>query len=151
MEFGGRYLFSAPRGVVWDALNDTEKLKAAIPGCDRLEWIGPGALEMTLKVGLGLLSVTFTGELALSNVVPAESYTLSGHGNGVLGLAQGAADITLADAEGGTELQFSAAGGADSGIMALGRRLLGKSAQRVIDHFFARFGDTFGAAVTPLE
>ena len=31
MQFGGRYHFSAPREAVWAALNDTEKLKAAIP------------------------------------------------------------------------------------------------------------------------
>lgn len=151
MQFGGRYRFSAPRSAVWAALNDTEKLRAAIPGCRRLDWSGPDTLEMELKVSLGLVSPTFFGDLHLRDIVPAERYTLSGRGRGgVLGMAEGAARIVLADDGEATELTFAATGGADNALMKLGKALIGKSAQRVIDHFFERFGDTFGATVTPL-
>ena len=34
--------------------------------------------------------------------------------------------------------------------MKLGKALIGYSAQKVIDGFFARFGDAMGAQVTPL-
>src|SRR5690606_10833159 len=119
--------------------------------CSRLDWSGPNTLDMELKVGLGFLSLTFTGGLELSDIVPAERYRLSGHGNGVLGMAQGAAVIELADSGAGTELRFTASGGADSGIMKLGKAVLGKSAQRVIDGFFSGFGETFGAEVTALS
>ena len=55
-------------------------------------------------------TATFAGELTLSNVLPAESYTLSGRGKGgMLGMAQAAADITLEDASEGTVLTFAAA------------------------------------------
>src|SRR5690606_38132880 len=84
MQFGGRYHFSAPREAVWSALNDADKLRAAIPGCSRLEWTGPDTLEMELKVSLGLMNPTFTGDRHLRNVVPAERYTLSGRGRGGL-------------------------------------------------------------------
>jgi carbon monoxide dehydrogenase subunit G len=151
MEFGGHYLFSAPRAAVWAALNDTEKLRAAIPGASRLDWTGAATLELELKVSLGVISPTFTGDLTLTDIVPAETYTLSGRGRGLLGRAEGAARITLADAPGGTELVFKATGGADNKIMALGKTLIGKSAQKVIDHFFATFGSTFGASVAPLD
>jgi carbon monoxide dehydrogenase subunit G len=151
MEFGGRYLFSAPREAVWAALNDTEKLKAAIPGARRLDWTGATTLELELRVSLGLVNPTFTGDLTLSDVVPAETYTLSGRGRGMLGKAEGGARITLSDAPGGTELDFRATGGADGKIMSLGKALIGKSAQKVIDHFFETFGETFGAKVTPLD
>jgi len=151
MEFGGRYLFSAPRDVVWDALNDTDKLAAAIPGCRRLEWTSSETLELELQVNLGIMNPTFQADLTLSDIAPAEAYTLSGRGRGMLGKAEGAAKIALADSGTGTELQFTAIGGADSAIMKLGKSLIGKSAQNVIDHFFARFGDSFGATVTPLQ
>jgi uncharacterized protein len=150
MEFGGRYLFSAPRTVVWAALNDTDKLKAAIPGCRRLDWTGRETLELELEVHLGLIKPVFTADLKLSAIVPAESYTLSGHGRGMLGIAEGAAKIVLADAGEGTEMTFTAVGGADNALMKLGKALIGKSAQRVIDHFFETFGQTFGAKVTPI-
>jgi carbon monoxide dehydrogenase subunit G len=150
MEFGGRYHFSAPRTTVWAALNDTEKLKAAIPGCRRLDWSSRDALELELEVNLGLIRPVFTGELRLSDIVPAERYTLSGRGRGMIGMAEGAARIVLADAGDGTEMVFSAVGGGDNAVMKLGKTLIGKSAQRVIDGFFETFGETFGAAVIPL-
>ena len=49
-----------------------------------------------------------------------------------------------------TVLAFTANGGADNAIMKFGTAILGKSAQKVIDYFFEKFGDTFGATVTPL-
>ena len=150
MEFGGRYHFSAPRTAVWAALNDTERLKAAIPGCRRLDWTARDHLELELEVNLGLIRPVFTGELKLSDIVPAERYTLSGRGRGMIGMAEGAARIVLADAGDGTEMVFTAVGGGDNAVMKLGKTLIGKSAQRVIDHFFETFGKTFGAAVTPL-
>jgi hypothetical protein len=151
MEFGGRYLFSAPRDRVWAALNDTAVLKAAIPGCSRLDWTGTSTLECELKVNLGVMSPTFTGDLELRNVVPAERYTLAGRGRGgLLGKAEAAADIVLADATGGTELVFTANGGADGGIMKLGKAVIGNSAQKIIDGFFERIGEAMAVTVAPL-
>ena len=150
MEFGGRYHFSAPRTTVWAALNDTQKLQAAIPGCRRLDWTGRDTLELEIEVRLGLIRPVFTGELRLADIVPAERYTLSGRGRGMLGMAEGAAQIVLADAGEGTEMLFTAVGGADNAVMKLGKALIGKSAQRIIDHFFETFGETFGAKVIAL-
>ena len=151
MEFGGKYLFAAPRDRVWAALNDTAVLKAAIPGCSRLDWTGAAALECEIKVNLGLMSPTFTGDLELRDVVAAERYTLAGRGRGgLLGKAEAAADIVLADAPGGTELTFTANGGADGGIMKLGKAVIGNSAQKIIDGFFERIGEAMSTAVTPL-
>ncbi len=151
MEFGGRYLFSAPRVAVWAALNDAEMLKAAIPGCRRIDWTGETTLDLEIQVNLGVMKPVFGGDLELRDIVPAERYTLAGKGRGgMLGMAEGAADIVLADAEGGTELVFTARGGADGGIMKLGKALIGSSAQKVIDGFFNRFGAAMGVTVTPL-
>lgn len=152
MEFGGRYLFSAPRDRVWAALNDTAVLKAAIPGCSRLDWTGAASLECEIKVNLGVISPTFTGDLELRDVVPAERYTLAGRGRGgLLGKAEAAADIVLSDTEGGTELLFTANGGADGGIMKLGKAVIGNSAQKIIDGFFERIGEAMSTEVTPLS
>ncbi|PXA99872.1 hypothetical protein DMC47_01340 [Nostoc sp. 3335mG] len=151
MEFGGRYAMAAPRSRIWDALNDPEMLKAAIPGCSRIAWSGPGTLDLEIKVNLGIMSPTFKGELSLSDIVPAESYTLSGRGKGgMLGLAEGSADVVLADDGPGTILTFIAQGGASGQIMKMGKALIGNSAQRIIDGFFERFGKAAGVEVTPL-
>ena len=151
MDFGGRYRFGAKRAAVWAALNDAAVLQAVIPGCQSIEWTGPSTLEMKLKVNFGVIHPTFTGELSLSDVHPAERYRLSGRGKGgLLGLAHGDADITLSDDGDGTILSFDAAGKADGGIMRLGKALIGNSAQQVIDGFFAAIGREMGAIVTAL-
>jgi hypothetical protein len=152
MEFGGRYLLTAPRAQVWAALNDTEMLRAAIPGCRRIAWTGERALEVEIKVNLGIAHPVFTGDLELSDVEPARSYRLSGKGRGgLLGLAHGAADIVLADRPEGTELRFLAEGGASGQIMRLGKALIGNSAQHVIDGFFERLAAAMGTGITALD
>jgi carbon monoxide dehydrogenase subunit G len=151
VDFGGRYLFGAKRDEVWAALNDTRVLAAVIPGCQRIEWTGPESLDLTIKVGLGFVHPTFAGELHLSNVDPARSYTLTGRGKGgVLGMAQASADIALSDDPGGALLIFAAVGKADGGIMRLGRALIGNSAQKLIDGFFEAIGREMAVPVTPL-
>jgi uncharacterized protein len=151
VDFGGRYLFGAKRAEVWAALNDTGVLRAVIPGCQEIHWTSPTTLDLSIKVRLGIVHPTFAGELTLSNVLPAQSYTLSGRGKGgVLGMAHAAADIMLEDAPDGTVLTFAAAGHADGGIMRLGRQLIGNSAQKLIDGFFEAIGNEMGVSVVAL-
>jgi carbon monoxide dehydrogenase subunit G len=151
MDFGGRYIIAAPRVAVWAALNDTEALKAAIPGCHAIAWSGETTLDLEIKVNLGVVHPVFRGELALSDIAPAERYTLAGRGKGgLLGMAQGSADIVLTDAGEETLLVFTANGGASGQIMKLGKAIVGNSAQKIIDGFFERFGGAIGAKVTPL-
>lgn len=170
MDFFGSYMLLADRLTVWRALNDASVLKLAIPGCHRIEWVSATSLEVKIKVNLGFVHPVFAGELELSDVEPATSYTLSGKGRGaVLGLARGAASVSLRDVNRGafcqglvqsirelnqaeeidgqqlntleeiTLLRFCASGGASPKIMALGKKLVGASAQKVIDRFFVRF------------
>ncbi|RYE58841.1 MAG: hypothetical protein EOP20_05560, partial [Hyphomicrobiales bacterium] len=81
----------------------------------------------------------------------AASYTLSGRGKGgLLGLAEGSADVSLADDGADTILTFTANGGASGQIMKMGKAIIGNSAQRIIDGFFERFGTAAGVEVTPL-
>jgi carbon monoxide dehydrogenase subunit G len=151
MDFGGRYTIAAPRVAVWAALNDTAMLKAAIPGCHKIAWSSDSTLDLEIKVNLGVVHPVFKGDLALSGIVPAERYTLTGKGKGgLLGLAEGSADIILSDTGEDTLLVFEAKGGASGQIMRLGKAIIGNSAQKIIDGFFERFGDAMGAKVTPL-
>ena len=88
MDFGGRYIVAAPRVAVWAALNDAAMLKAAIPGCRKIVWSGDDTLELEIKVNLGVVHPVFKGDLALTDIVPAERYTLTGKGRGgLMGLA----------------------------------------------------------------
>lgn len=151
MEFGGKYLLKAPRLAVWHALNDTEVLMRTIPGCTRIAWTGEHSLDLSLAVNLGVAHPVFEGTLELSNVLAATSYTLEGRGKGgLLGRIHGAADVTLADAGPDTLLRFEAQGKASKTLLRLGKPVIGRSAQAVIDGFFGRFADAMGVAITSL-
>ena len=94
---------------------------------------------------------TFAGGLELTNVVPAQSYTLSGQGKGgLLGLAHGAADIELSDDGEACMLAFTANAGASNAIMKLGKALIGGAAQHVIDRFFERFAEAMDTSLEVL-
>lgn len=152
MEFGGRYRIAAPRHKVWEALNDPDKLKAAIPGCSLIAWSGPDTLDLEITVNLGVMKPTFKGELRLSDVTPAENYVLSGRGKGgILGLAEGSARITLDDVGEDTLLAFRAEGGASGQIMRMGKAIIGNSAQKIIDGFFERFAEAMGVEIQALS
>jgi hypothetical protein len=151
LDFGGRYILDAPRETVWAALNDTTTLKAAIPGCHTIEWTGETSLELAFKVNLGVVKPVFKGDLLLTDVVPAHRYTLTGRGRGgILGHAEGSADIELHEHPDGTLLLFTARGGASGQIMKLGKTVIGHSAQKVIDGFFERFAAAAGIGVIAL-
>ncbi len=174
MEFSGTYLIFSDRAAVWGALNDVEVLKKAIPRCETISWSSENTLDLTIKVNFGIIKPKFSGELELSNIVEAQNYTLAGRGQGgLLGLARGSADIQLQDEEitkfdildlserekktvlvqgdMGTILSFVAHGGASDKIMALGKNLIGKSAQGIIDRFMGRFCDALGAPMLPIQ
>ena len=53
MDMTGEYRIPAPRQRVWEALNDPEILRAAVPGCDELVKKSDTELEakVTAKVG----------------------------------------------------------------------------------------------------
>ena len=151
MDFGGRYRIAATRNAVWEALNTPEMLRAAIPGCSHVAWTGPDTLDLEITVNLGVVKPVFKGGLTLSNVDVARSYTLAGKGKGgLMGLAEGAADITLDDDGEATILAFAAEGGASGQIMKLGKAIVGNSAQRIIDGFFERFAAAMGVEITAL-
>lgn len=152
MQFQGRYLFLAGRARVWAALNDTAVLAQAIPGCQSLDWSSETTLDLVLKVDLGIAHPTFSGELSLTDVDPAVEYVLHGKGKGgILGLAEGAARISLQDHERGTLMHMQAEGKASSALMSLGASLIGSAAQKVIDRFFERFAEAMDAQIEVLD
>ncbi len=178
MQFSGNYLIFAHREKVWNALNDTKILQKAIPGCDSIEWQSPSTLDLVIRVDLGVIKPRFAGELELSNIIAAKSYTLCGHARGnLLGMARARANVKLSEyhlrqkdfereflsrdvefdpddlmssGPQATVLEFKASGGASKKIMALGSKLVGKSAQRIINGFMGRFSSAMHTPISPL-
>ena len=69
MKLEGAYDVPAPRKKVWDAFFDPKMLKKAIPGCEKLEAVGPDEYKATMKVGVGGVKGTFEGKVKLTDKI----------------------------------------------------------------------------------
>src|SRR4051812_44836244 len=98
MEMTGERRIPASRQNVWEALNDPEALRAAIPGCESVERVGDDQFQARVAVKLGPMAAKFAAKVKLENLNPPASYTISGEGNGgAMGFAKGGADVALDD------------------------------------------------------
>jgi uncharacterized protein len=140
MELEGTKTIAADRAKVWEKLNDADVLRACIPGCQELTGTPEDGFAATVVQKVGPVKATFKGEVALSNVVPGQSYTITGEGKGgVAGFAKGGADVALTDVAGGTELTYRVTAQVGGKLAQLGNRIIGGFARKMADEFFDRF------------
>jgi uncharacterized protein len=140
MDMTGEERITAPREVVWAALNDPDILKRCIPGCQSLDKLSETELTATVKLKIGPVSASFNGGVTLSNINAPESYTITGEGKGgIAGFAKGGADVMLKEDGGETILQYAARAQVGGKIAQLGSRLVDSSAKKLAQQFFADF------------
>ncbi|NRQ13335.1 SRPBCC family protein [Ensifer sesbaniae] len=131
---------SAGRDAVWRSLNDPEILKRCIPGCQSLEMTSPTELAAVVKIKIGPVSASFTGNVVLSNLNPPESYTISGEGKGgIAGFAKGGADVTLTEDGAETVLRYDVKAEVGGKLAQLGSRLIDSTAKKLAQQFFTNF------------
>jgi carbon monoxide dehydrogenase subunit G len=147
MDMTGERRIPAPRQRVWDALNDPEMLRAAIPGCESVTRTAEDAFEARVALKIGPMAARFGGKVRLENVNAPVSYTITGEGNGgAMGFAKGGADVALEEV--GPEetlLKYSVKAQVGGKMAQLGARLIDSTAKQMSDQFF----DRFAAAVAP--
>jgi carbon monoxide dehydrogenase subunit G len=139
MEMSGQRKLPVARKVAWDALQDPQKIRAAIPGCESIERT-PEGYTVVMKATLGPVSAKFKGKLWLENVVEPESYTLNFSGDGVAaGFANGAAKVKLAEDAGTTMLDYAVKANIGGKLAQIGSRLVDSAARKIADQFFENF------------
>ena len=141
MKLEGAYEVPAPRKKVWDAFLDPKQLKQAIPGCEKLEAIGPDEYKATMKVGVGGVKGTFEGKVRLADRKPPESYRLLAEGSGGPGFVKADTLITLTEIDGGTRVSYLADVQVGGLIAGVGQRMLGGVSKMMADQFFNRMSD----------
>ena len=141
MDIQGQYRITAPREVVWAALNDHEVLQRCIPGCKELEQRSPTDLRAKVALRIGPISATFSGAVTLEDLSPPVSYTIVGQGQGgPAGFAKGRAKVELAEAEEGhTDLIYTAKAEVGGKLATLGSRLIQATSKKLADEFFSAF------------
>ncbi|MET3613682.1 carbon monoxide dehydrogenase subunit G [Rhizobium aquaticum] len=140
MDMSGEERIAAKREVVWAALNNPEILKACIPGCQNLDMASPTEMSATVKIKIGPVSATFSGDVTLSDLNPPEGYKISGEGKGgIAGFAKGGAEVKLTEDGDGTILSYTVDAQIGGKLAQLGSRLIDSSAKKLAGQFFADF------------
>jgi uncharacterized protein len=146
MKLEGSYEVKAPRQKVWSAFLDPETLRKAIPGCEKLEMIGPDEYKATLKIGVAAVKGTFEGKVRLLDKKPSDSYRLAAEGSGGPGFVRADTLISLADIDGGTRVSYSADVQVGGLIAGVGQRMLGGVSKMMADQFFNRMSEQLSTA-----
>ena len=141
MKLSGSYQINLEKQKVWEALNNPEILKQAIPGCE--EFIKNSDTDFTAKATnkIGPFNASFTGDITLEDLDPPNSYKISGSGNSPVGFASGEARVKLEDYENGTKLIYEVEANVGGKIAQVGSRLIDMTAKKMADIFFGKFSE----------
>jgi carbon monoxide dehydrogenase subunit G len=139
MRVEGTYRFPASRETVYALLLDPVVLAGCIPGCERLDAVGPDQYEATVKVGVGAVKGTYKGGVQLVDRRDPEAFRMLVQGRGGPGFIKGEASVTItAAADAPDECDVAVVGDGQVGGMIAGvaQRLLGGVATMMMNQFF---------------
>jgi len=141
MKLSGSYQINLEKQKVWEALNNPEILKQAIPGCE--EFTKNSDTKFTAKATnkIGPFNATFTGDIEIKELNPPISYKISGSGNSPVGFASGEASVKLEDQDNVTKLTYEVKANVGGKIAQVGSRLIDMTAKKMADIFFGKFSE----------
>jgi carbon monoxide dehydrogenase subunit G len=137
MKVEGEHLFKGTPQQVWDLFRDTEVMAAALPGTEKMEYLGDNKYEAAMNVRVGPVVGEFSGELIISNENHPHSYTMAVQGRGKPGFLNGTGDITLEDrGEAGTLMAYEGEVQVGGKLAAVGQRLIDTVSKSIISQAF---------------
>ena len=141
MKLSGSYQIKLSKQKVWEALNNPEILKKAIPGCEEFTKNSDTEFTATATNKIGPFNASFSGDIELTDLNPPDSYKITGSGNSPVGFASGEATVRLEDHEGGTNLIYEVEANVGGKIAQVGSRLIDMTAKKMADIFFGKFSE----------
>ncbi|RKT25762.1 hypothetical protein B0G69_1489 [Paraburkholderia sp. RAU2J] len=142
MELTETHTLPVAQQRTWDALNDTEILRACIPGCESIDPDGENAYLVTLSAAVGPVKARFKGRMQLTDIDAPNAYNIVFEGQGgAAGFAKGNARVTLEpDGDAATKLSYTASAQVGGKLAQIGSRLVDGAARKIAGEFFKRFG-----------
>ena len=141
MKLSGSYQINLSKQKVWEALNNPEILKKAIPGCEEFKKNSDTEFTATATNKIGPFNASFTGDIELTDLDPPNSYKITGSGNSPVGFASGEATVKLEEHENGTNLIYEVEANVGGKIAQVGSRLIDMTAKKMADIFFGKFSE----------
>ncbi|CAB3660235.1 CoxG family protein [Paraburkholderia rhynchosiae] len=153
MELTETHTLPVSQQRTWDALNDTEILRACIPGCESIDPDGDNAYLVALSAAVGPVKARFKGRMQLTDIDAPNAYNIVFEGQGgAAGFAKGNARVMLeADGEAATKLSYTANAQVGGKLAQIGSRLVDGAARKIASEFFKRFGAQVGEGAGAVE
>ena len=136
MKVTGSYYLDSPRASVWQGLLSPETLAACIPGCESFEEIGENSYSVVMKVGIGAVRGTYSGEVSLSDIDEPSSFRMTVAAQGRGGSVRGEGLLILAEHGAGTDLTVEGDAQVTGVLARVGQRLIGGASKALMDRFF---------------
>ena len=141
MKLSGSYQIKLEKQKVWEALNNPEILKKAIPGCEEFIKKSDTKFTATAKNKIGPFNASFTGDIELKDIDAPNSYKITGSGSSPVGFANGEATVSLEDKDNSTMLTYTVEANVGGKIAQVGSRLIDMTAKKMADIFFGKFSE----------
>ena len=136
MNIEGKYSFNVSRQKLWDTLLDPEVLASCIPGCREFRPTSEDRYKVSLKVGVGAVSGTYSATVAVIDKKEPDTYTMLVEGKGSGTTLTGRGTMTLHETEKGSEVSLVADARVTGIIARVGQRLMGSASKSLVGQFF---------------
>jgi carbon monoxide dehydrogenase subunit G len=138
MHFEGTVTIRAPREQVWRFLIDPQAVSRCAPGLESMEILVPDRkFRAVTSVGFGAIKARFESEAEWVELDPPNRAKMKVHGTAPGSAVDATSEMALSDeAEGTTEMRWSAEVTIVGAIASLAARLMGGVTQRLTAAFF---------------
>jgi uncharacterized protein len=120
----GTKSFGAPRAVVWEVLNDPERMAKLMPGVESFDVQDDRHWRANVKVPLGMGGLRMSFSFEKTEERPPEFARLHAKGNGVGAMVSMDTRFDLAEAGGGTEMKWEADVRIAGPVGSMGQRVI---------------------------
>ena len=142
MEMISEQRIPASLDEVWTALNNTEILKQAMPGCESFDAVEENKFEAKITAKVGPVKAKFKFNVEMTDIDAPNGYTIMGEGQGgVAGFAKGSAKVDLTEDGTNTILAYNVQANVGGKLAQLGARFIDGAAKKMADGFFGNFNE----------
>ena len=124
MKVSGEKSFDAPRSVVWEVLNDPERMAKLLPGIESFDIADERNWSARVKVPLGLGAIPISFSFEKTDEREPEYARLVAKGKGVGAIVSMDTQFNLSEAAGGTAMQWEADVSIAGPVGSMGQRVL---------------------------
>jgi uncharacterized protein len=133
---GARTIRASPE-TIWHFLLTPERLRACLPGCERLVATSENRFEGSIRLGIGFLKGSYAGAIEVVEQQRPQQLTLRVTGGGGLGKLEATGTVRFVDTGGGaTYLLYEGEADVSGRVAFVGERVVEATATRLFGLFF---------------